>query len=388
MKATRDRDAQGEAQDRAMLDLAARAALRAEGLVEPNPLVGCVLADAGGRVLAVAHHQRFGGPHAERLALALCAARGLSARGATAWVTLEPCRHTGKQPPCTDALLESGVREVVFARADPNPPAAGGAALLAGDGVLVRSSAASPLATSLATPFIVRCRERRPFVIAKWAVTHEGGLVPPPGRKYLSSPTSLRAVHRMRGRVDAVIVGARTLIADDALLTVRHGPPARRIPRRIVLDPSLSTPPTSSLVRAARAPGAGEAILVRTDAAPAGRAEPLARAGCTVLRAEAGADGRIDLRAFFALLGSLEPMDGARAIATVLVEPGPTLLRALLAADLPDEARVIVADARTMPDDAVLRTALRSAPGLAGHRACRVRRLGPDAMLISQRLGV
>ena len=166
--------------DRDYLDLAARLALRAAGDVEPNPMVGAVLV-RDGRIIGMGHHRKFGGLHAEREALADCRRRAEAPRGATAYVTLEPCCHHGKQPPCTEALIEAGISRVVAARPDPNPISRGGANALQSVGIPCEFTAASPLATAISDPFVRGIMHGLPWVIAKWAQTADGRLVTRPG---------------------------------------------------------------------------------------------------------------------------------------------------------------------------------------------------------------
>ena len=159
--------------DKRMLDLATRCAWRAVGRVEPNPMVGCVIGSAKGEVLAIGHHRRFGGAHAEVDALRSAAERGIDVRGATAWVTLEPCNHQGKTPPCAGALLQAGIGEVVIAAPDPTP-SGGGARTLQDGGVHVRETNASADALLISAPFRKRATSGLPWLVAKWAQAIDG----------------------------------------------------------------------------------------------------------------------------------------------------------------------------------------------------------------------
>lgn len=330
--------------DRAMLDLAARAAVRARGLVEPNPLVGCVLADAHGRVLAVAHHRRFGGPHAEAEALAAARARGISIRGATAYVTLEPCNHQGKTPPCSRALIDAGVAEAVIARPDPNPLARGGADALRAAGLRVRFTDASPNATRLAQPFVKRVTNGLPWVIAKLAQSIDGRIATRTGdSKWISGERSRALVHRWRSRVDVILTGVGTVLADDPLLTARlpRGAAPRRVALRAVVDPALRTPTTSHLARTAR--DVPLVLCCAEDAARSARAEALRALGATVVATPAigashtAADRSLDLA------HALRWFAHERDATNVLVEAGPRLAGSLMEAGLVDECRVFVA---------------------------------------------
>lgn len=325
--------------DARMLHLAARLALRGAGRVEPNPLVGCVLAQ-GTRVIGMGHHRVYGSFHAEAEAIADARGRGEPTRGATAYVTLEPCAAHGQQPPCTDALIRAGVSRVVFARSDPNPAKAGGAAVLAAAGIPAQLSDASPLATGVGAPFAKRVQTGLPWVIAKWAQTIDGRVATRTGEsKWISGETARRRVHRLRARVDAILTGVGTVLADDPMLTAR-GVPIRRRALRVVVDADLDTPPDAQLVRTARAAPTVIACdqEVATAAAFAGRRDAIERAGVRLVGVPASPAGRgLDLRAV------LHALAKSHAVCTVLIEAGPGILGSVFECDLADEAVVYVA---------------------------------------------
>src|SRR5579884_2079657 len=202
------------------------------GYVEPNPLVGAVVV-RDGQLVGEGWHQHYGEAHAEIHALA---AAGEGSRGATLYVTLEPCCHFGKTPPCTDAVLRAGIRRVVAAMPDPFPAVAGkGAELLRQAGVTVELGIGEAEARRLNAPYLKLLEKRRPWVHAKWAMTLDGKIATRTGdSKWISNEASRRIVHALRGRMDAVIVGAGTALADDPLLTAR--PPGPRVATRAVLD--------------------------------------------------------------------------------------------------------------------------------------------------------
>ncbi|MEE2908156.1 MAG: bifunctional diaminohydroxyphosphoribosylaminopyrimidine deaminase/5-amino-6-(5-phosphoribosylamino)uracil reductase RibD [Planctomycetota bacterium] len=230
--------------DLRLLDRAARWAVRGHGLVEPNPMVGCVLSDAQGRVRAMASHEFFGGPHAEILTLQQA---GELARNATIHVTLEPCAHQGKTPPCVQALINAGVQRVVIGTRDPNPEAGGGAEQLQAAGITVEFAEHMP-STRLIEPFRTRLIHKRPWITIKWAQTLDGRIATRSGdSRWISSRASRRLVHRERGRVDAILTGIGTVLRDDPQLTARDVR-CRRIATRVVLDRSLRTPLESSLL--------------------------------------------------------------------------------------------------------------------------------------------
>lgn len=371
--------------DKVYLDLAARLALRAAGDVEPNPLVGCVLVSPAGAVIGMGHHRRFGGPHAEREALESCRRQGFEAHGATAYVTLEPCNGVGKQPACVDALLEAGVSRVVYAASDPSPGKGGGGERLRSAGVEVARSGASELAASLSEPWALRRRLGRPWVIAKWAQTLDGRVATRAGEsKWISSEASRRRVHRLRARVDAIVTGLGTVLADDPMLTARGVRRVRRWAARVVVDTELEIPESCRLVATARAFPTVVACareLLSAEIAREKRSR-LERAGVRLLGVESSPAGRLDLRS---LTGALLREMG---VATVLLECGPGLLGAMLEQDLVDEAVVYVAPL-ILGDELARGVAEgRVAPSLSAgrlFRLCRARPTGGDVELTYRR---
>lgn len=274
------------------------AALAAPWLTFPNPRVGCVIVDASGDVVGEGAHQEVGGPHAEVHALAQAGAR---ARGATAYVTLEPCAHTGRTGPCAAALVEAGIARVVIAVLDPNPTAAGGATLLRAAGVQV-DLVPCVAAESVNEHWLHTMRSGRPFVTLKLATGLDGRVAAAPGvETRISNEASRRRVHELRATVDAVLVGTNTAVVDDPELTVRHAA-VQRQPQRFVMG-RRALPPTLRLLH-----GETPAIALRTH-------DPV----------EA--------------LAELH----ARDIRHVLLEGGPTLARAFVEASLVDECIWITA---------------------------------------------
>lgn len=306
-----------------------------EGCVEPNPMVGCVIVRAG-KVAGEGWHKKFGGPHAEVHALKAAGAR---ARSATAYVSLEPCCHTGKTPPCADALIAAGVRRVVAAVKDPNPLVAGkGLSRLRRAGVRVDVGLLAAEARELLAPFITIHTRARPYVILKWAQSLDGRIATRGGEsKWITSRESRAAGHALRARVDAVIVGIGTVLADDPELTARMARP-RRVAARIVLDRHLRTPLSSKLVRTARETptiiACGRGGPRAPGDAQAG-ADRLRAAGCEVLQLPSGAD-EVDIAA---LLSELH----ARGMTNVMVEGGGRVLGSFFDLRLADEAHVFIA---------------------------------------------
>lgn len=373
------------ARDARFLNAAARLALLGLGRVGDGALVGCVIA-RGDTVLGMGAHRRFGGRHAEMRALARAFANGHDVRGATAYVTLEPCAHTGKQPPCAMALIDAGLAEVVYAASDPNELARGGAEVLEQAGVNVRKSDASALAISMSAPFRQRVLDSRPWVIAKWAQTLDGRIATRAGdSQWISNATSRRRVHALRGRVDAILTGMGTVMADDPALTVRHGNP-RTHPIRVVLDADLEIPLDRQLVQTAQDTPTiicCEAKLATAAISETKRAE-LAKAGCRILGCPAGPGG-LDLSETLKLLHT------QAGVCTVMVEGGAGLLGSMFEAGVVDTAVAYIAPlllgdelARSV---AVGRVAAALSAGVT-MRLGRVRRVGEDVELTYCRAGV
>jgi len=225
---------------------ALQAARRYAGATAPNPPVGCAILDENGTILAVGAHERAGLAHAEAAALAQCAALGVMARAVTAVVTLEPCNHTGRTPPCTRALLASPIRDVWIACADPDPRVAGGgAAALAAAGARVRwlealdvPGVADVLAgcRSLVVPFVHRVTTGRAWITVKQALTADGSMIPPAGQTVFTSPAALTYAHRIRRATDAIVTGVGTVTADAPGFDVRHvADHAGRAPRTLLV---------------------------------------------------------------------------------------------------------------------------------------------------------
>lgn len=221
---------------------------RGRGYVEPNPLVGAVVVQ-GDTPVGEGWHQKYGAAHAEVNALT---SAGKDASGATLYVTLEPCCHQGKTPPCTDAIVRAGIRRVVAAMRDPFPQVAGqGMAQLQAAGITVEVGCGEAEAIRLNAPYLKLLRTGRPYVHGKWAMTLDGKIATRTGdSKWISGKASRHKVHELRGRMDAIVVGIGTVLADDPLLTAR--PPGPRVAARVVLDSRCRLPIDSQLVKTAR----------------------------------------------------------------------------------------------------------------------------------------
>jgi len=350
-----------------MLARAARIALRGHGGGEPNPLVGCVLVDDQGTVIAEGFHRVCGQEHAEAMALRRAGAR---ARGTTAYTTLEPCNHHGRTPPCSDALIRACVRRVVFAECDPNATASGGSARLRAAGIAVAHVRSGPC-DDLNEPFRHRIATQLPWVMAKWAQSIDGAIATRSGdSKWISGERSRRLVHRERGRVDVIITGVGSAMTDDPRLTAR-GVRTRRKALRVLIDPQLTAPHSLALFDTSAAPTLVACLPDRLHAGPAN--------GLRELGIEVSPLGpRGEVRPLLAALAR------ERGVATVLIEAGGGLVGDLLREEIVNEAWIFVAP--IIIGDAQARRAARGdAPELiADARQFRLvssRRRGDDMLL-------
>jgi diaminohydroxyphosphoribosylaminopyrimidine deaminase/5-amino-6-(5-phosphoribosylamino)uracil reductase len=304
------------------------------GHVSPNPLVGAVIVGDQG-VIGEGFHAELGGPHAERAAIEDCRTRGSDPAGAALYVTLEPCAHTGRQPPCTEAILEAGISRVVYASEDPTDKASGRGPGMLRDGGVEVELAGGPEASAarlLNQPFRKRARAGRPLVTYKAAMSLDGRVASPTGdSRWISSVESRELVHRWRMECDAVAVGIGTALADDPLLTARiEG--AGHQPARVVFDSGARLPLESALVTSIDE--APLFVICAPEAASAKR-DGLERAGAEVIVAP----GRTDRDRLEAGLDEL----GRRGIQDLLVEGGPTFAGALFDAGEIDEVRLFIA---------------------------------------------
>jgi diaminohydroxyphosphoribosylaminopyrimidine deaminase/5-amino-6-(5-phosphoribosylamino)uracil reductase len=320
------------ADDNRFMSRALALAIRGEGLVEPNPMVGCVVVQ-NGQIVGEGFHERFGGPHAEVNALA---AASEQAAGATAYVTLEPCCHHGKTPPCTAALLRAGVGRVVVAVLDPFPKVNGGGITeVRAAGIRCDVGVRAAEADWILAPYRKLVESCRPWVIAKWAMTLDGKLATRTGdSKWISSEASRGVVHQLRGRVDAVLIGSGTAKADDPLLTARPADhiDLKRVATRIVVDSEASLSLTSRLVQTA---GDVPVMLATGTEAPRTACEKLAAAGIEIHHCR-GDNHESRLQS---LLDEL----GRRRMTNVLVEGGSQLLGGLFNLRAIDEVHVFIA---------------------------------------------
>ncbi len=308
--------------------LALREARKGLGRTSPNPVVGAALVK-GGKVIALGHHQRAGGPHAEIVALRRA---GAKARGADLYSTLEPCNHFGRTPPCTEAILKAGVRRVVVGCSDMNPIVRGrGIKRLTGAGVEVLSGVLERDCIELNRPFFTHITEKRPFVTVKVAATADGKIATATGdSKWVTGDKARERVHQLRDHVDAVLVGAGTVRADDPQLSARpKGKLSRRQPMRVVVSSTLDLPAKARIF----APGAK--VLVLTCSRDEAKTGLLRSRGAEVVQIP-GRAGKVDLRAVLEELGR-------REVVHLLVEGGAELFGQFLEAGLVDELLLFIA---------------------------------------------
>ncbi len=302
------------------------------GRTAPNPIVGCVIVGKTGEVLAEGAHAKAGTPHAERIALDHIGGRAL---GGTMYVTLEPCTHHGRTPPCAPAVIASGVARVVVGSSDPIAAHGGGMAALTRAGIVVaRACVAECDAANLA--FFTLARLGRPAFTLNAAITLDGKIATRTGESQWITGDAARAdVHHLRDTHDAVMVGVRTVLADDPQLTARV--PGARDPIRIVVDSTLRTPAKARLLAGRRSiPSSPLAIIATTERAPAARERALRACGADVWRFAATRDGRVPLPALAKRLGG-------EGVMSVLAEGGGELHAALLEAELADQLVIYVA---------------------------------------------
>jgi diaminohydroxyphosphoribosylaminopyrimidine deaminase / 5-amino-6-(5-phosphoribosylamino)uracil reductase len=314
-------DATPSRTDMGFMERALELAAMGWGRVHPNPLVGAVVV-RDGAIVGEGAHREWGGPHAEVEALE---AAGAAARGATLYVTLEPCAHHGKTPPCTEAIVAAGVRAVVFAAEDPDPAAAGGSAVLEAAGVEVRAGIGRDAARRQNALFLTSLELGRPFVAIKFGLSLDSRIARAPGeRTRITGREAEAEVHRLRAGFDAIMVGGRTGRIDDPLLTAR-GEPVPRVPAvRVVVSGSADLPPDGRLAATAHET---PVWLVTGADAPEDRVTALLARGVRVLYAATAAGGS----------GGLDPTSVVRVLAehgvrSVLCEGGGRLASALLAA--------------------------------------------------------
>jgi diaminohydroxyphosphoribosylaminopyrimidine deaminase / 5-amino-6-(5-phosphoribosylamino)uracil reductase len=352
---------------------AVQLAARGRGRTAPNPCVGALVV-RGGRVVARARTADGGAPHAEALALARA---GAAARGATLYVTLEPCAHVGRTPPCVDAVTRARLRRVVIGMVDPDPRTAGRSIRrLRREGLEVDVGVEADACVRLHEGFLSRALRGRPFTTLKLAASLDGRIATARGEsRWITSPAARRAVHALRERVDAIAVGSETVLADDPELSARRGSRIAHRPLRIVVDSALRTPVEARLLDRERP---GTAWILCGPAATHARRSRLERAGARVVEIPARA-GHLELRAAWRALGRLGVTD-------LLVEGGGGLAAALLRARLVDRMHFFVAPLLIGGDGRAVLGELGVERLEAALRPARVawHRVGPDLHVIAE----
>jgi diaminohydroxyphosphoribosylaminopyrimidine deaminase / 5-amino-6-(5-phosphoribosylamino)uracil reductase len=358
------------------MGLALKLAAKGAGWVSPNPMVGAVVVREG-EVVGRGWHRRYGGPHAEVEALK---AAGNQARGATVYVTLEPCNHHGKTPPCTEALLAAGVRRVMAATPDPNPRVSGGGAdFLRDKGIQVEMGLLGQEVRRLNEAWFTWVETGLPFINLKAACSLDGKIATRTGdSKWLTGEKARAFGHRLRHECDAILVGLGTVLADDPQLTTRLARQPSKDPIRVILDSHLRTPLTAVLLHLT---SSAPTWIATTPAAPKEKMEAIKALGVEVLvMPEEG--GRVALRPLLEELGR-------RRMQSVLVEGGAEVLGGFLDRGLADKFYFFYAPKILGGKDAYPAVAGRGPASLSEAHQARdlsLRRLGPD-LLVSGYLG-
>jgi diaminohydroxyphosphoribosylaminopyrimidine deaminase / 5-amino-6-(5-phosphoribosylamino)uracil reductase len=326
--------------DQDFMQMALDLAIKGEGFTSPNPMVGAVVVKDG-RVVGSGYHEQVGGPHAEANAID---AAGPLAEGATLYVTLEPCNHTGRTPPCTLKIIEAGIRRVVIAMLDPNRKVAGGGAdFLKQKGIQIEIGACREQAQKLNEAFIKHVCTGRPLVMVKCAATLDGRIATRTGdSRWVTGERSRQFVHRLRHAVDAILVGINTVRMDNPSLTARLPDRRGKDPVRIILDTHLSISPDARLLQQK---SAADTILVVGKDAAGEKLRAFEKAGIRLIRSEIK-DGLIDLVALVERLGSMQ-------LTSLLIEGGSRVLASAFNAGIVDKVFFFYAPKILGGDDGV-----------------------------------
>ncbi len=292
-----------------------------QGKTHPNPMVGCVVLDALGRKVGEGFHSHYGGPHAEVMALDQA---GEPARGGTLYVSLEPCNHTGKTPPCTAKILDCGIQKVIYGLRDPNPTVTGqGAKWLSENGVDVEGGVLEKACYQLNEAFCYFTQTRRPFVVLKQAMTLDGKIATRNGQsQWITSPLARRWVHQLRSQCDGILTTAETVLQDDSQLTVRESPLLGNPPVRIVLDRKLRLAPFKGSLFKPSASGGEIWIFTAKGNMETDNAKKALSYGVKIFEVSENGEGL--------LLSEVLKTIGAQGITLLLVEAGGRLAGSLL----------------------------------------------------------
>lgn len=308
--------------------LALELAAKGKGKVEPNPMVGAVLVK-NNLIIGKGYHKDYGGAHAEIHAIH---AGGENCKGATLYVTMEPCAHQGKTSPCVEAVIDAGIRRVVTTGIDPNPITSGkGIQRLRDAGIEVQLGVFEEQAKSLNAPFFKLIQKGMPYVMVKWAMSLDGRIASRTGKsQWITSEESRRYVHKIRGQIDGIMVGINTVLQDDPLLTCRIG--GGRNPKRIIIDANALLPLDSRLVKSIHE---GEVFVVTQKNAPHERIKKLRHSGCEIIQTENN-NGRVHLKELLQRLGFMQ-------LTNLLVEGGSSLVTSFIDERLADKVMVFIA---------------------------------------------
>jgi diaminohydroxyphosphoribosylaminopyrimidine deaminase/5-amino-6-(5-phosphoribosylamino)uracil reductase len=321
--------------DEKIMAKALKLARRGIGSVEPNPAVGAIIVKDG-KIIGKGYHKKFGCPHAEINAIEDCKKKGNNPSGSLLYVTLEPCSHHGKTPPCSEAIIQSGISKVFMACIDPSEHASGrGVELLQNAGIEVHTGLCENKARLLNAPFIKFAKTKEPWVIVKWAQSIDGKLAYADQSSgcWISNETSRKLAHHLRRRVQAVLIGINTVLVDDPLLTPR--PAKSRKPARIVLDTYLRTPLNCQLIKTAKKFPLYLATTQNIIEQKGDIASKLRKKGAQFLTTASHAD-KLNLKSLLDKLTELE-------IGQLLVEGGPKVITSFLKANLADEIHIFIA---------------------------------------------
>ena len=325
--------------DEYFMKMALSLAKKGRGYTSPNPMVGAVIVKDG-EVKGRGYHRSIGEAHAEVNAID---AAGPEARGATLYVNLEPCNHTGRTPPCTRKILDAGIKRVVFAMEDPNTIAGGGAALLKKHGVEVQKGVCEVLAKRLNEAFLKYVQTKRPFVILKCAATLDGRIATRSGdSKWVTGEKARRFVHRLRHAVDAILVGIGTIHADNPSLTTRIGSKKGVDPVRIVLDAHLSISPAAKILNL---DSNSDTILVVGNKIAEDKKKSVQKKGVRLIQQPAASD-QIDLNLLMDQLGAM-------GITSVLVEGGSRVIASAFGSGIVDKIYFFYAPKILAGDDGI-----------------------------------
>jgi diaminohydroxyphosphoribosylaminopyrimidine deaminase/5-amino-6-(5-phosphoribosylamino)uracil reductase len=360
-------------QDERFMQRALTLARRGLGKTSPNPAVGAVLV-RNGRIISEGWHKRAGGPHAEVFAL-----RNAKTKGADLYVTMEPCSTCGRTPPCTEAIIAAGVKRVVVAARDPNPKHNGrGLTVLHRGGIQVEAGLLADESNALNEAFNKWITTRMPLVTAKAAMSLDGKIATRTGdSKWITSDAARKEAHKLRANVDAIMVGANTVIRDNPQLTLRHGIRGKQ-PWRVVVDGRGRTPRNAKLFRDAHRE---RTIVLTTPTSPAPWRRNISQSGAHVFIVK-GNGGRMDMRAALRVLGKLD-------ITSVLAEGGGELVGSLFDERLVDDVALFCAPIIIGGRDAVTAVAGEGATKVKNSvrlRDCHWRKIGKDEMLVEARV--